>query len=164
MVEGGVGLPLLVACNPLAGSIGDDVGGVPLAVVLVDRHDPVAVVVTFEEAQGLGIVEGQEAVAVGHEKLRLQQLERGADGPGGPEELRTLVGPADTHAVPRPVAHVGLDLLGEVRHAHDDVPDPAAGLPATSSMDLGIVSVCGRIRVASPPARTTACLNKGWPF
>jgi hypothetical protein len=24
-------------------------------------------------------------------------------------------------------------------------------------MDLGIVSVCGRIRVASPPARTTAC-------
>ena len=31
------------------------------------------------------------------------------------------------------------------------------GRPATSSIDLGTVSVRGRIRVASPPARTTAC-------
>ena len=33
------------------------------------------------------------------------------------------------------------------------------GRPATSSSDFGTRSVCGSIRVASPPASTTACIG-----
>ena len=74
-----------------------------------------------EDAQRLGVVEGEVAVAVGHEESRLEQLERGADRARRPEELRPLVGPADAQPVPRAVAHVRLDLLGQVRDAHDHV-------------------------------------------
>ena len=86
-----------------------------------------------EDAQRLGVVEGQVAVAVGDEEGLVQQRQRGAERSGGAEERRPLLGPDDASAEARAVAHVGADLLAEVRDAHHDVSqarrDEALELP-----------------------------------
>ena len=137
VIEGRVRLPFLVAQHPRSRRVGHHVRRVPLPVVLVDGHHPVAVRVRLEDAQRLGIVEGKVAVAVGDQEPRLEQLERGPHRARRSQQPRPLVGPSHAHTVPRPVPHVRFNLFGEVRHAHDDVAHPAGGHALELPVDEG---------------------------
>ena len=123
VVESGVGVSFLVAADP--GSVGNDVRSVPGAGVPVDGHDAIAIAFAVENSQRFGIVEGEVTIAVGHEKGCGEQIEGATNGAGRAEQVGSLVGPLDRHPEADPVADMRANLVPQMGHTHDHVPDPA---------------------------------------